>query len=62
MRRYALYIIILAITAIQATAQNRINGKVTDLKGNPIYGASVVLDSRSWAITDSLGQFRISTF
>lgn len=61
MRRYTLYIIILAITAIQATAQNRINGKVTDLKGNPIYGASVVLDSRSWAITDSLGQFSIST-
>lgn len=44
---------------LQTAAQDRVSGKVTDTAGQPVYGASVLLDSRSWAITDSLGRFSI---
>ena len=51
--------LLLAATLLPAAAQTRLSGKVTDFSGQPVYGASVVLDSRSWAITDSLGRFSI---
>ena len=59
MKNYLLIILMVA-AALPAPAQNRLSGKVTDQKGEPVYGASVVLSKSHWAITDSLGRFSIS--
>src|SRR5260221_28927 len=43
-------------------AQNKISGRVTDLKGHPVLGASIVLkDSYDGATSDSLGNYSFST-
>ena len=58
--KYIIQFALLAFTVLPVSAQNRIGGKVTDYKGEPVYGASVVLSKSHWALTDSLGRFSIS--
>src|SRR6476620_5307308 len=52
---------ILLLTAFVAQAQKTITGKVTDEKGNPVAGASIVIKGgKGGATTDSSGTFNLS--
>ena len=54
--------LLLLLTALGSSAQIKINGKVTDTKGNPVSGVSVAIkNTYDGSTTDSLGNFSFST-
>lgn len=52
---------VMMVTAMSAIAQIKVTGNVTDSKGEPIIGASVVVkDSKQGTITDVNGEFSLN--
>jgi TonB-dependent starch-binding outer membrane protein SusC len=61
MKQFLLGLAVLLLSASQALSQRNVTGKVTDDKGEPLIGATVVAPgTASGAITDVAGMFRLS--
>ncbi len=55
-------ILLLLLTALGSSAQIKVNGKVTDTKGDPVSGVSVAIkNTYDGSTSDSLGNFSFST-
>ncbi|MBC7915052.1 MAG: carboxypeptidase-like regulatory domain-containing protein, partial [Pyrinomonadaceae bacterium] len=55
-------LIVLSLTSILAKAQTVITGKIKDVKGRPVPGASIaVKDSYDGGTSDSTGNYRFRT-
>jgi CarboxypepD_reg-like domain/TonB dependent receptor/TonB-dependent Receptor Plug Domain len=62
MKLQLLFLLLLLIPIATLSAQTKINGTVTDRKGEPLQGASIsIIGSYDGATTDSLGRFSFKT-
>lgn len=59
MKRFLLTVLT-AVLGLHGSAQSTLGGLVRDDGGEPVLGASVVLDAKNWAVSDSAGRFVIN--
>ena len=58
--KYFLQIILFCLSTV-VVAQTQVSGTVTDANGQPVPGASVIVDSNTGTVTDFDGNFSLST-
>ena len=58
--KFFLQVMLLCLSTA-VVAQTQVSGTVTDANGQPVPGASVVLDSNTGTVTDFDGNFSLNT-